>query len=171
MSTLDESIAQDVALARLKLEAAAVEHQQAMSDARTLQQRISNLEARRAEITDSRLAGKGTTNEANEFVALGADLDALRQMHTEAAAKAQALDPKVQREDLRLAEQHWQRHVTEQKYEALAAKTRACEETFLKLLELTYEAGKPLGKRTLGDAFQFSTGLSTAVRYNTLNFS
>ncbi|MEQ1535551.1 MAG: hypothetical protein ABL923_06705 [Burkholderiaceae bacterium] len=165
---IDSYFSENLAGMRLKLAEAAQRHEIAQADADELRNRIIASEQRREAITAARLNGTSNAEEANEFVALGGDLEVLREMHAESKAAAIKLDPTTERQQVAQAEKDLREHVNAASYEALFSRTREIEALLLKSLAATFTAGKAVGKRTVGDAFSLTPALRSVITHNHL---
>ncbi len=165
---IDSYFSENLAGMRLKLAEAAQRHETALADADVIRNRISSSEQRREAITAARLSGSANAEDAAEFVALGGDIEVLREMHAEAKAAALKLDPVTERQQVTQAEKDLREHVNTVSYEVLVNRTREIEALLLKSLSATFTAGKAVGKRTVGDAFSFAPALRSVITHNHL---
>ena len=165
---IDSYFSENLAGQRLKLAEAKQRHEAAQAEADALSKQITTSEQRREAITAARLRGAATTDEAAEYVALGGDLEVLREMHAEAVAAAAKLAPTLETQQVAQAEKDLRQHVNEASYEALVNRTREIEALLIKSLAATFTAGKALGKRTVGDSFSFMPALRSAIVRNHL---
>jgi len=134
-----------LALCRAELTCALAAHAAAEAEVKTLQGRISDIDARRKAITDARLAGKNDPLETNEFVVLGADADELRKMLDEAKRTASALMPSEAIAAVARAEAALQSAEDEAVFTVLTARVRNIETSLLATVRALHDAGKKLG--------------------------
>lgn len=162
-----EHLTENVARARLALDEASLAHTAATEKLNALQQRIRDVEARRAAITQCRLAGESTADEANEFVALGGDLDVLRELAADAKLAVDRAVPAEQRNQLARAEGELQDAQHQAEFDAIVAHAQAAEQVYLECLRQVWAAAQERGHlRTFGEAFKIDGTIQNLVRYN-----
>lgn len=159
--------ARSIARARLALEEAQAVHTAAIAEVGRLQQRVTDCESRRSEITQRRLAGESNADEATEFVALAGDLDVLRELLADAQAKADQLFPGEQRNALARAEAALQEHQQQAEFDALIERTREVEAAYVEALGRVWEAARARGHvRTFGEVFPLHQTVLNIARHN-----
>lgn len=162
---VDEILAQQAAAAQRAHADAEQARMEAIAKVQRCADRIAETEQRRAAITESRLSGNSTPDEAAELVALGEDLVVLRRLHTEAEAEAAATVPAVEAAGLAAgrAESAWAQHKATVEYEALLARTREIEAALLRAVRATHDAGRQIGHRYLRASWMPGNELVAAV--------
>ena len=170
MNDLIEALARQAATAQRVLAEAAQNHATATGKVEHIAERIADVAQRRAAITQARLGGTSTPDEAIELSALGEDSEALQRMAAAAEAEAAALLPPLEmaRAALARAEDEWQHHQDEAQYNALLARAREHEAALLKVVADTYAAGQLLGHKYLRQSWRPSAELSSAMSTGSL---
>ena len=90
------ALAQQIARSLRALQKTADKLDSARESVERIEARVNDCVARRSAITAARLEGKSNDREANEFVALAADIDALNGLLFEARAKFEKIDDKAE---------------------------------------------------------------------------
>ncbi|MBY0576353.1 MAG: hypothetical protein K2P67_07150 [Gallionellaceae bacterium] len=133
----------------------------------SITERLSLIRTRLSEITQARVAGTATGQEADEFVLLTADADLLAHMQTDAHATVQDIYATVndRQNELQAEEKN---HALEQagaEFMALSDKTREIESMLMQAISATHSAGKKLGHYLLSQSWRPSEKLDRAMRY------
>lgn len=128
---------------------------------------LGSIRNRLSEITQARVAGTASGQDADEFVLLTADADLLGNMLAEAQLTAQELRATA---DARLSElqNEEKNHAIEQagiEFAALSMKTREIEAIFVQAIAATHTAGRKLGHYVLSQSWRPSEKLDRAMRY------
>jgi len=155
--------AHDLARCRAELSRAVEAHDVAAAEVQTLQARISVIESIRADITAARLRGAIDPQEANEFVALGADAEVLRQMLAETQHIASELVPSKHRAAVTRAEEELKRVETQAVFTALTARVSGVENALLDAVRALRDTGVALGHRHLSYSYRPGEGLRRLV--------
>lgn len=132
-----------------------------------ISERLGSIRNRLSEITQARVAGTASGQDADEFVLLTADADLLGNMLAEAQLTAQELGATA---DARLSElqNEEKNHALEQagiEFAALSMKTREIEAIFVQAIAATHTAGRKLGHYVLSQSWRPSEKLDRAMRY------
>lgn len=132
-----------------------------------ISERLGSIRNRLSEITQARVAGTASGQDADEFVLLTADADLLGNMLAEAQLTAQELQATA---DARLSElqNEEKNHAIEQagiEFAALSMKTREIEAIFVQAIGATHTAGRKLGHYVLSQSWRPSEKLDRAMRY------
>lgn len=158
-----------IANARLALDEAQAAYGAAVAEVSRLKQRIAECESRRAAITERRLAGTSTPDEANEFVALASDMDALNELLAEAQAHADELFPGEQRNALARAEAELQQYQQQVEFDALVEHARVVEQVYVDMIAKVWASAQQRGARTIGEAFPLHEVVRNIGRFNSFH--
>lgn len=153
-----------IAEARRALADAEGKYQAATDKVRQIRDRIEWTTAKRAEITQRRLAGEATDHETAEFAALGADLEVLERMRGEAEVAAKALEPTEARARLAAAEQQHQRELNDAEAQVLAKKAAELDAALCRCVAEIHRRGKGMGRTQLSQNWRPSETLDRAMR-------
>lgn len=166
--TMNEQLARNVAAAKQHADEARANLDLAREQADAIATRISDKRARQAAITQARLEGESTADEAAEFVALTGDLEALTEMHQEATAKLQPLGQALAAAEANVSRQNqaWERHQAEEAYKALQARTAEIEALLIRAVAAQHRAGKQLGHQLVSQSWQATRNLERLTRLN-----
>lgn len=165
-SSLTELLAHDLEAARLAASEAAANYQEALSRAEKIQARLAEAAAKRQSITEKRLRGESTPEEANEFAALGADIDALSVMLTKAQAEADSALPEQAQSRLHTAEAAWTRHQQQEVIQAVHDRAIALENRFIDCLQELASLIAQAGGQNLRDHWTPSEALEVIMRHS-----
>lgn len=169
MNSPADHLIEAVAAARLALDEAAADHAEHNREAAALLGRIGQCQARQGEITRCRLSGQQSQDEANEYAALAGDLVVLRELHSEAQAKAEASRPERQRAALARAEADLVEYQHSAAFEQVIEHARAAERIYVECLRAVWEAaGQQQGRRprTFGDMYRIDQAIMNLCRHN-----
>jgi len=130
-------------------------------------ERLGLIRNRLSEITQARVAGTASGQDADEFVLLTADADLLAHMLTDAQATVQDIQAtaNARQNELQAEERN---HALEQagiEFAALSMKTREIESIFVQAIGATHAAGKRLGHYVLSQSWRPSEQLDRAMRF------
>ncbi len=142
-------------------------HREANDRLSEISERLGSIRNRLSEITQARVAGTATGQDADEFVLLTADADLLGHMLIEAQHTAQELQAAANAR-LRELETEEKNHALEQagiEFAALSMKTREIEAIFVQAIAATHTAGRRLGHYVLSQSWRPSEKLDRAMRY------
>lgn len=165
-SSLTEVLAHGLESARATLQEAETTHADALSRVEAIQARLTATQGQRETITQARLNGKAKPEDAAEFAALGADMDALAQMLTKARAEAESASPDLARAALANAEAAWQRHQHEETIRAVHERVTALEHRFTACLSELAQLVVAAGGASLRDHWTPSAELETIMRHS-----
>jgi hypothetical protein len=157
--------ANHLALCCAEQERALTAHAAAEAEVKTLQDRISSIESRRAAITKARVAGTYTPHDANEFVALGADAEELHKMLAEAKHSASALLPSEAIAAVARAEEALQSAETEAIFAALTSRARDIEDSLLRTVRALHATGKKLKHHHHSVSYRSNDELRKLISY------
>lgn len=152
---------------RLFAEATEV-HREAVNKLHGITERLGTIRNRLSEITQARVAGTATGQDADEFVLLTADAELLGSMLAEAQRTVQKLQSiaTARLNELQTAEKI---HALDQagiEFAALSMKTREIEAVFVRAIAMTHAAGRKLGYHVLSQSWRASEPLDKAMRLN-----
>lgn len=165
--TAIDSYVNNIAHAQLALDEAQAAYVDAVGERDRLKARITDCETRRAVITQRRLAGESSQDEANEFAALAGDVTVLRELFNDAQAKVNSLDPSAQRNALAQAQTELLAHQKQIEFDAIVARAREVEAIYVRCMNAVWEASTKRGhRRTFGEVYQIDQTVSNLVRYN-----
>ncbi len=170
MTTINESAAR-LATAKLRAEEANESLNTAQNRADALASKVANARARQQAITNARLEGEGTEEEAAEFAALSGDIAMLTAMHNEATEALQPLGRAslAASNDVLMLSQSLERVTAETKFQSIAARTAEIEALLCKSIAAQFEAGKALGRGVLiSQSWRMTHDLDRIVRVNAL---
>ncbi len=147
---------------------AVTEHTAAKAQAQKAADRLADVEARKSDITQRRLAGTARSDDVLEFFALTADADLLQKMLGVARqVEAVARDKLTQASQaVARAKADHDRTLTQAKFDALHAQCKAIEGVFCEALGELGRTGQALGISTFGGCFQKSDTLHRAFDLN-----
>ena len=157
--------AENLAEARRNFAEADSAYQALKAKARSIEDRIAVARAKQAEITNKRVNGTATDADTAEFAALGADLELLKEMLTEAQAAASAKAPDHERNLLSQAETLHQREQDAVNYEALLQSCQKLDQALCDCIAQTAAFGKRLGHASLSQSWRPSDTLHRAISY------
>ncbi len=152
---------------RLHQEAVA-EHASASEQSQHNESRLNEVRDRMATITERRVSGKASDQEAAEYAALQGDAALLQKMLT-AAKQAES----VAAEKMHAAFHYYtdalvahNRELAKAKFQALKEQCQQIEAMFVKALGEVGRAGRAIGISTLGQCYQKSDTLHRALDLN-----
>lgn len=157
--------AENLAEARRNFAAADAVHQAHLAKVRSIQDRIQVAKAKQSAITNRRVAGTDSPDDAAEFAALGADLELLKEMLTEAQAAASAKAPDHERNLLSQAETLHQREQDAVNYEALLQSCQKLDQALCDCIAQTAAFGRKIGHVSLSQSWRPSDTLHRAISY------
>lgn len=154
-----------LAQARADLAAAEAAHIDALAKVGQIEQRITDCQHRRQQITTTRLEGEASPAEAAEFHALGGDLETLQAMLTRARQEADALRPDAARNQLALAQQQADRELAQAEMNALSQKAAQLDAALCRCIGLIYAIGKQrFGHVAVSQSWRPSSDLDRCLR-------
>ena len=165
-SDLTEILAHNLEAARLALREAETAHDQATARAEALANRLAEARAKREAITERRLNGAATTEDAHEFGALGADMEALALMVTKSQAETDATQPDAARAALANAEAAWHRHQKQETIRALFDRAKQIEARLVECLGELAILSIESGGQNFRDVWAPSEDLQTIMRHS-----
>jgi chromosome segregation ATPase len=165
-SDLTEILAHNLEAARLALREAETAHTEATARAEALANRLAETRAKREAITERRLNGAATTEDAHEFGALTADIDALAVMLTKAQTEADATQPDTARAALANAEHAWQQHQKLETIRAVTDRAKAIERRLVEILGELATLSIESGGQNFRDVWSPSEDLETIMRHS-----
>lgn len=163
-----ERAARDLAQAEADLQDAQQRHEAALADVVAIERRIEAVAARRAQIRADLAAGALDDRQAGGLLAL-ADEDAadLRQLLTDAQARAAAVAPVAEQNALSLATTALARAERECAFQALHGRVAELEAAFMQALGTLYELGQDLDRgRSLSGIYRPGEELRRVLVHN-----
>jgi|GEM_PF-6140751 len=160
---LNESVAQNVAEAGLRLAVANIEHGEALQAAESVRNRVADIERKMQEITKRRIDGNQTDSDAQQITALDYDKVALQDILSQAVRNASALDPSELRDQRRQALGGWNNHVRDSAMKALASVVRDREADLVASLSKLAGAAHEAGIQNITEVWRPSEQLQTFV--------
>lgn len=170
MNAYIERVAADLARAEADLQDAQARHDTTLAEVRVIEDRLQSVADRRAHIRADLAAGSLDDRQAGSLLAL-ADEDAgdLRQLLTEAQARANAAVPGDEQNAVSLAQNALERIGRENLFAAMHDRTVELEQAFLAALDCLYKTGQELNRgRSLSGIYRISDNLRRVAVHNTV---
>ncbi len=142
-------------------------HREADSKVHSIADRLGTIRNRMAEITQSRISGTATGQQADEFVLITADANLLDSMLTDAISNVQERQSVMQARlrEVQAAEKAHQHEQAVIEFAALQAKTAEIEALFVRAIAISDAAGRKIGHSMLGQSWRASEALDRAMKY------
>lgn len=142
-------------------------HREADNKVHSIADRLGTIRNRMAEITQVRISGTATGQQADEFVLITADANLLDSMLTDAISNVQERQAVMQAR-LREVQEADKAHQHEQaaiEFSALQDKTAEIEALFVRAIALSDAAGRKIGHSVLGQSWRPCEALDRAFKY------
>lgn len=142
-------------------------HREADNKVHSIADRLGTIRNRMSEITQSRISGTATGEQADEFVLITADANLLDSMLTDAISNVQELQVVLQARlrEVQAAEKAHQHEQAVIEFSALQGKTAEIEALFVRAIALSDTAGRKIGHSVLGQSWRPTEALDRAFKY------